>query len=362
MGRPPPIQMWVGKVRVLVGTQMKYLGLTLDGLWGFEQHFVQIIPKADRMAAALGRLLPNVGGPNVRVRRLYANVVQSVSLYGAPVWADKVLASRRIQAMVYCQQRRLASRIIRSYCTTSFVAATALAGLLPVEFLANSYAEVYRRTRDPDRTGSARLRPGAVDKIRKNAHRRAISQWQEAIADSATGRWTTHVIQPCLPEWVDRRGQGLEFHLTQVLTGHGCFGDYLCRIGKEHTTRCYHCAAGRDSAQHTLAECEAWTGERRALTAVVGEDLSLPALIQAMLEGEEKWRAASDFCSAVMLQKEEVERIRRGEAEEVDSTPPSSPSLSPFAEENGRQRRRRCSPDSNATEEINPPSPFTSST
>ncbi|XP_067208439.1 uncharacterized protein [Linepithema humile] len=253
-----------------------------------DEHFVQIIPKADRMAAALGRLLPNVGGSNVRVRHLYANVVQSVSLYGALVWADKVLASRRIQAMVHRQQRRLASRIIRFYCTTSFVAATALAGLLPVEFLANSYAK-------------------------------------EAIADSATGRWTIHAIQPCLPEWVDRQGRGLEFHLTQVLTGHGCFGDYLCRIDREHTTGCHHCAAGRDSAQHTLAECKAWTGECRTLTAVVGEDLSLPALVQAMLEGEEKWRAASDFCSAVMLQKEEAERIRKGEAEEVDSTPPFSP-------------------------------------
>nr|XP_012215832.1 PREDICTED: uncharacterized protein LOC105668174 [Linepithema humile] len=238
--------------------------------------------------------------------------------------------------MVHRQQRRLASRIFRSYCTTSFVAATALAGLLPVEFLANSYAEVYRRTRDPDRTGGARLRPGAVEKIRKNARRRAISQWQEAIVDSATGRWTTHTIQPCLPEWVDRRGRGLEFHLTQVLTGHGCFGDYLCRISREHTTGCHHCAAGRDTAQHTLTECEAWMEERRALTAVVGEDLSLPALVQAMLEGEDKWKAASDFCGAVMLQKEEAERIKRGEAEEVDSTPPSSPPPPLFAEKNGR--------------------------
>nr|XP_012217855.1 PREDICTED: uncharacterized protein LOC105669457 [Linepithema humile] len=280
---------------------MKYLGLTLDGLWGFEQHFVQILPKADRMAAALGRLLPNVGGPNVKVRRLYANVVQSVSLYGAPVWADKVLASRRIKAMIHRQQRRLAVRIIRSYCTTSFVAATALAGLLPVEFLTNS--------------------------------------------------WTTHAIQPCLPEWVDRRGRGLEFHLTQVLTGHGCFGDYLCRIGREHTTGCHHCAAGRDSAQHTLTECEAWTEERRALTAVVGQDLSLPALIQAMLEGEEKWKAASDFCGAVMSQKEE--------AEMADSTPPSSPPP-PFKKKKERQRRRGHSPDHGAaTEENNPPLPFT---
>nr|XP_012236061.1 PREDICTED: uncharacterized protein LOC105680169 [Linepithema humile] len=214
------------------------------------------------MAAALGRLLPNVGGPNSKVRRLYANVVQSVSMYGAPIWAGAVAASRSIKAKIHRLQQRLAVRIIRSYCTTSFVAATALAGVLPAEILANSYAEVYRRTRDPDRPGSARLRPGAVEKIKRDARRGAITRWQEAIANSVAGRWTTRAIQPCLPEWVDRRRRGLGFHLTQVLTGHGCFGDYLCRIGREHTTQCHHCAADRDSAQHTLTECEAWREER----------------------------------------------------------------------------------------------------
>ncbi|XP_012220342.2 uncharacterized protein [Linepithema humile] len=138
------------------------------------------------------------------------------------------------------------------------------------------------------------------------------------------GRWTTHAIQPCLPEWVDRRGRGLGFHLTQALTGHGCFGDYLCRIGKEHTTKCHHCAAGRDSAQHTLTECEAWSGVRRALTAVVGENLSLPALVRTMLEGKDNWKAVSDFCDVVMLRKEEAERVKREEMEEMDAIPPPS--------------------------------------
>ncbi|XP_067209963.1 uncharacterized protein [Linepithema humile] len=126
--------------------------------------------------------------------------------------------------------------------------------------------------------------------------------------------WTTQAIQPCLPEWADRRGHGIGFHLTQVLTGHGCFGDYLCRIGRKYTTECHHYAAGRDSAQHTLTECEAWEEERRVLTAVVGEDLSLPALVRAILEGEDKWRAASKFCDRVMSQKEEAERVRKEEA------------------------------------------------
>lgn len=63
--------------------------------------------------------------------------------------------------------------------------------------------------------------------------------------------------------------------MTQVLTGHGCFGEYLCRIKKERTTACHHCEEAVDTAQHTLAECPAWVEERRVLTDIVSGDLSL---------------------------------------------------------------------------------------
>lgn len=75
----------VAGAQVKVGTEIKYLGLWLDSRWSFVLHFGKIIPKVDRMAAVLARLLPNLRGPSTRVRRLYAAVVHSVLLYGAPI-------------------------------------------------------------------------------------------------------------------------------------------------------------------------------------------------------------------------------------------------------------------------------------
>ncbi|XP_045445809.1 uncharacterized protein LOC123653876 [Melitaea cinxia] len=101
-------------------------------------------------------------------------------------------------------------------------------------------------------------------------------------------------------------------HQMKVLTGHGCFGRYLCRVlGREPTTECHHCDVGaEDTAEHTRAECPAWSKERAALSAVVGLDLSLSALIRAMVDSEEKWIAVSSFCNSIMLQKEAAERER----------------------------------------------------
>lgn len=99
-----------------------------------------------------------------------------------------------------------------------------------------------------------------------------------------------------------------------MLTGHGCFGKYLCRIGKERTTQYHHCDGDQDSAQHTLEVCPAWTEQRRALVQTIGGGgLSLPEVVSAILRQEENWRAFSSFCEAVISRKEEAERIRRGE-------------------------------------------------
>ncbi|XP_072766605.1 uncharacterized protein [Anoplolepis gracilipes] len=101
--------------------------------------------------------------------------------------------------------------------------------------------------------------------------------------------------------------------MTQVLTGHGCFGEYLCRIGKEGTTACHHCEEVRDTARHTLEKCPAWDTLRRDLCSVVGNDLSLPTMVTKMLGDERSWKAIVFFCEQVMTQKEAAERIRRQE-------------------------------------------------
>ncbi|XP_046974740.1 uncharacterized protein LOC124541011, partial [Vanessa cardui] len=113
-------------------------------------------------------------------------------------------------------------------------------------------------------------------------------------------------------EWLTRSHGALSFRLTQVLTGHGCFGRYLCRIGREPTSQCHHCGDGRDdTALHTLAECPAWAEQRRDLVAAVGVaagNLSLPAVVSAMVRSEAGWSAVATFCEEVMLAKEAAER------------------------------------------------------
>jgi len=79
---PPPTFIQVGEARVQTGENIKYLGLQLDATWSFGEHFRCLAPKVEGVAMALGRLLPNLGGPGGRVRRVYATVVASSPLRG----------------------------------------------------------------------------------------------------------------------------------------------------------------------------------------------------------------------------------------------------------------------------------------
>ncbi|XP_012285699.1 uncharacterized protein LOC105702597 [Orussus abietinus] len=141
------------------------------------------------------------------------------------------------------------------------------------------------------------------------ARRLARTKWRDRLAGSA-GHRAVEAVLASWDSWLDRVHGRHTYRLMQVLSGHGCFGKYLCRIGQEATAHCHHCDAERDTAQHTLEVCPAWEGKRYVLLQVIGGDLSLPAVVGAMARDEMSREAVASFCEQVMLKKEAAERDR----------------------------------------------------
>lgn len=87
-------------------------------------------------------MLPNISGPMQSRRLRISTVVSSILLYAAAVWAPslKVEANRRKIAAPY---RLSALRTSCSYRTTSDETACVIAGMIPIDTLANEGRRLY---------------------------------------------------------------------------------------------------------------------------------------------------------------------------------------------------------------------------
>ncbi|XP_070144947.1 uncharacterized protein [Drosophila kikkawai] len=138
---------------------------------------------------------------------------------------------------------------------------------------------------------------------------------QTRAETTQTGRWT-HTLIPNLTSWVERSHGQVDFYLTQVISGHGCFRSYLKRFGHETEDWCPVCGSGVvEDARHELFECHRFDHERQKLEAVAGSSILPETLVPLMLADQCVWEAAATFAADVMKSLREQERRRKEQTE-----------------------------------------------
>jgi hypothetical protein len=213
-------------------------------------------------ANAFCGLLPNIGGAGVGVRRLYAGVVRSQVLYGAPVWAEDLMANRRSRLLLRRLHRTTAIRIARGYRSISHASASVLAAALPFEMQALALRRVYEHPRGLGSGGGGTqlttINNNNTDRpvldVREKERRWTWERWRSQLVEEDAVR-PHRAVRAVLPNWEAWRVRGgvpLTYRMTQVLTGYGVFGEFPLRIQWEVTSICRHCGEEEDMAQHTL--------------------------------------------------------------------------------------------------------------
>lgn len=205
-GDPPSTEISVGDTPITVGSHLKYLGLQLDERWNFLQHFTSLTPKLHRVMGQCCRLMPNIGGPGGKARRMFATVIHSIVLYEAPVWANDAQKSKKLITILRGMQRTMAIRSIRGYRTISHMAATLLAGYPPLEMVAGMQAEVFHATRNlRQERNCIRIPPRESNAIRQRAALRMMAKWKKWVQTYATsGLRVREALGNRLESWTQR--------------------------------------------------------------------------------------------------------------------------------------------------------------
>lgn len=134
--------------------------------------------------------------------------------------------------------------------------------------------------------------------------------WQQRWDNDGRRRWTHRLISN-LNQWCSRPHRDLSFHLTQLLTGHGCFNSYLFEIQKVLSAKCSQCGHYEDDAEHTLFHCPSWAIQRQEATLALGTEFNLTNVRVALVASDEIWDILTRYAKAVVPVKERQERARQ---------------------------------------------------
>lgn len=284
--------------RIEVKDKLKYLGLELHRVLGFKNHLETAAARAQTMSLALSRLMPNVGGSGQRKRKLLSTAVMSKLLYASPVWVNALVFARNVD--ILCRpQRTIAIKTVMAYRTISTAAVLVIAAKVPAHLQARERAEKYARKHEQHK-----------ERVVKEIRSETMRRWQAEWDDGTEGRWTRRLIQD-VAAWTNRRHGTVDFHMTQVLSGHGCFGFYLHRFKKLEQPLCVDCQDPRDDAEHAIFDCDRWWSPRRALEVAIGRQFKPETFVNAMLESRENWAVVKEFINRIMATREEEERERQ---------------------------------------------------
>jgi hypothetical protein len=277
---------------------LKYLGVEIDARLTFKKHLETVGDKASVVCQALSRIMPNHGGARHCRRKLLASVISSIILYGAPIWAQ-ALEKRSYRMKIASVYRLSALRVTSAFRTVSDDAICVVAGMPPIDILARERQYAYSQR---DTLGPA--------ESRSRARMISLTDWQRRWSESSKGRWTFRLI-PDVEVWISRRHGDVNFHLCQILTGHGCFRAYLHRFKHDDSPYCSLCPREQEDVEHVLFKCPRFDGERRILNARLGEVCTIGNMVQLMLISEENWRAVTNAAASIMRSLRNLEIGRR---------------------------------------------------
>ncbi|CAB0035065.1 unnamed protein product [Trichogramma brassicae] len=155
----------------------------------------------------------------------------------------------------------------------------------------------------------ARIYQRRPEDVKEEERRETLNRWQDRWDRACKGRWT-HRLIPNITEWVERGHGEVDYHLTQLLTGHGYFKSHSQRYDNTLSALCPACPVTVQDAEHVFFRCSRFHEERKRLHKVLQKEIEPENIDRLMLETAGNWMAVASFAQSV------VTRLRQ-EAQEV---------------------------------------------
>jgi len=126
----------------------------------------------------------------------------------------------------------------------------------------------------------------------------SVDNSQAPWNNSSKGRWK-HQLIPSIEPWVNRKHGQVDFYLTHVLSGHGCFRSFLKRFGHDTEDVCPECGSGIiEDAQHVLFECRRFGCDHQTLMETTEARVRLETFVPLMLLNDVNWEETAAYAAS----------------------------------------------------------------
>ena len=290
-----------------------YLGLIIDERLSWKEHVTNKVYSSKRLMFTVRKCCRLTWGLTRKsLTTMYKVIFLPKILYGCSIWGGATRFKWCIK-LLHSAQRPLVLAICRTFRTTSTIAATLLADVLPLELEVKKL--VARRALSVRANFLAPSAAHLVQKLVCNVQSTIISnnnpgqQQRKIISNSIweewNGKWQlasageqTRQFFPSVPECGQLSKLKPSSIMIQLLTGHCLLNDFLAKIKKIPSPKCI-CNLDNESVVHFLFNCPLYSTHRTPLIQLVQQKgLPWPPDLHLLLSDEILWSAMNSFVVA----------------------------------------------------------------
>lgn len=284
------LEIEIGNTAITDTKTIKYMGLWIDKDFKFRTHIKETYKKTNEMIRKLSYLTRNTYGPSFMKRKTLMTAALSCILYGAQIWGN-ILNYKHYEEILEKLNRRMALKITQAYRTAPTTALLVLAKTPPIKLQVKERSTTYIQGKH----------------MQGEAKKATLESWKSSWS-SYEGKAKIFIAD--LELWLQASWTESDHYVTQIITGHGVFGEYLFKIGKRENAFCKYCQDNTiDDAVHTLLKCKRWDEQRQILNIKCGEAITRENIATLLVESRDKWESIKSFMTEVIKTKIEDEKI-----------------------------------------------------
>ncbi|XP_015114949.1 uncharacterized protein LOC107039704 [Diachasma alloeum] len=119
------------------------------------------------------------------------------------------------------------------------------------------------------------------------------------------------ISEDAVDAWLNHEHGEVDYYLTQMLAGRGCFGAYLYKFKYEDSPKYPTCLGVDEEAEHVFLICPRFSEARSSWEATHGRQTLPENLMEVLLSSQAAWEAARNFATTVMKELRNEERKRK---------------------------------------------------